>query len=200
MGNSIDKVCTGLYVGGIMGASKKELLLENNITHVLAVLDNAEPHFPENFQYKCIKISDSPSCDLSVHFKESVDFIHKCRIEGGSCYVHCAAGISRSVTLCTVYLMTATTLSYEDAMTVMVYARSMAGPNFGFRMQMMKYTKTILNDERKRLKSEFPDNKLNDEQELGDLLKAAKEKFAKEGRPLTLRDHDEEAYIDPEKV
>ena len=50
------------------------------------------------------------------------------------------------MTLCTVYLITATTLSYEDAMSVMVYARSMAGPNFGFRMQMMKYTKTILND------------------------------------------------------
>ena len=61
-------------------------------------------------------------------------------------FSYSAAGISRSVTLCTVYLMTATSLSYEDAMTIMVYARSMAGPNFGFRMQMMKYTKTILND------------------------------------------------------
>jgi hypothetical protein len=79
MGNNIDKVCTGLYVGGIMGATKKELLLENNITHVLAVLDNAEPHFPNDFKYKCIQISDSPNCDLSQHFIDSINFIHECR-------------------------------------------------------------------------------------------------------------------------
>lgn len=29
------------------GATKKELLKENNITHVLTLLDNAQPHFPE---------------------------------------------------------------------------------------------------------------------------------------------------------
>ena len=41
---------------------------------------------------------------------------------------------------------------------------------------------------------------MKDEEELSELLKAAKEKFAKEGRPLTLRDTDDDAYIDPEKV
>lgn len=55
-----------------------------------------------------------------------------------------AAGISRSVTLCTVYIMTVSSLTYEEATAVMQYSRSVAGPNFGFRMQMKKYSKTIL--------------------------------------------------------
>ena len=79
MGNQIDKVLDGLYVGGFLGqflywflcchqlslvqslaesvlyshcvycvgANQKEKLTSNNITHVLAIHDTAEAHWPK---------------------------------------------------------------------------------------------------------------------------------------------------------
>ena len=58
--------------------------------------------------------------------------------------LYSAAGISRAVTICTMYILTVSTLNYEEAMTVMQYCRRVAGPNFGFRMQLKKYCRTIL--------------------------------------------------------
>ena len=69
MGNSIDKVLPGLYVGGFLGelraagmifsvlrtwlfsgTDKKKKLQDNKITHILAIHDNAEPEFPVSRQ------------------------------------------------------------------------------------------------------------------------------------------------------
>ena len=69
MGNHMDKVMDGLYVGGFLGqlspgsiknsthtkkvylllyagAKEKEKLKENKITHILSIHDTAEPQFP----------------------------------------------------------------------------------------------------------------------------------------------------------
>ena len=35
--------------------------------------------------------------------------------------LYSAAGISRAVTICTMYILTVSTLNYEEAMTVMQY-------------------------------------------------------------------------------
>ncbi|XP_074406887.1 uncharacterized protein LOC141730746 isoform X5 [Zonotrichia albicollis] len=41
--------------------------------------------------YLCIPASDSSSQNLLQHFKESIQFIHECRLAGGGCLVHCTA-------------------------------------------------------------------------------------------------------------
>ena len=58
--------------------------------------------------------------------------------------IYSAAGISRAVTICVMYIMTVSTLTYEEAMTVLQYSRRVAGPNIGFRMQLKKYSRTTL--------------------------------------------------------
>ena len=57
-----------------------------------------------------------------------------------------AAGISRSVTIVVMYIMTVSTLGFEEALTVVQYCREMANPNFGFRMQLRKYSETKLEE------------------------------------------------------
>lgn len=179
MGNAIDKVIPGLYVGGFLGTNSKEKLKEHNITHILAIHDTAEPQHPEDYVYKCIKVPDSTYTDLSVYFSDCVDFIHNCRITGGAVFVHCAAGISRSVTMTVMYIMTVSSLDFEESLTVVQFCREMANPNFGFRQQLRVYSETKLPEERKRVLAQFPNtDKLGDEQQLRDLLKQARVKFS----------------------
>ena len=49
------------------------------------------------------------------------------------------AGVSRSVTITAMYIMLVTSLTDEQALTVVKQCRPQAGPNFGFRMQLQKY-------------------------------------------------------------
>jgi len=37
------------------------------------------------------------------------------------------------------YLMTISTLDFQEALTVVQFCREVANPNYGFRMQLMKY-------------------------------------------------------------
>jgi len=48
----------------IPGADGKEKLKEKGITHVLSIHDTAEPQHPDDFTYKCIKVSDNSYTDL----------------------------------------------------------------------------------------------------------------------------------------
>lgn len=192
MGNHMDKVMDGLYVGGFLGAKEKDKLKENKITHILSIHDTAEPQFPDDFMYKCIRIADSSNSDLSVHFSECVDFIHDSRLQGGAVFVHCAAGISRSVTITTLYVMCVSSLGMEESLSVVRFCRDIANPNFGFRMQLKKFAEEQLEKERKRILDKFPEShrlKDSDERHLQDTLKKAKEK----ARPDYQSDN---AYVD----
>ena len=52
-----------------------------------------------------IVIDDVPSANLAPYFDRTADKINDVVRRGGKVLVHCMAGISRSSTLCIVYLM-----------------------------------------------------------------------------------------------
>ena len=54
-----------------------------------------------------------------------------------------AAGISRSVTITVVYLMSVSTLNFHEALSVVQYCREVANPNMGFRTQLAHYHENI---------------------------------------------------------
>lgn len=174
MGNDINKVLPGLYVGGILGTNRQQLLSEKKITHVLSILDSRIED--KDFTHKFIKASDSVTEDLKRFFPECVDFIHECRCGGGSVYVHCAAGISRSSTMVIAYLMTVSTLTAEEALCVVRYCRKIANPNYGFMKQLKEYEETTLARERVRVRAKGCVQE--DEEQLRALLSEAK-------RPVT---------------
>lgn len=58
-----------------------------------------------NFETLLIKASDVEAYDLSKHFDEVTGFIEKGRKEGAGVFVHCMAGVSRSVTVTIAFLM-----------------------------------------------------------------------------------------------
>lgn len=63
--------------------------------------------------------------------------IHEARkVSTNNVLVHCYAGISRSVTAITAYLIWALRLSCDDALTYMEAVRKGATPNSGFNIQL----------------------------------------------------------------
>ncbi|XP_057255330.1 dual specificity protein phosphatase 22 isoform X5 [Pezoporus wallicus] len=83
-------ILPGLFVGNFKDARDVEQLSKNNITHILSIHDSARP-MVEGMKYLCIPAADSPSQNLARHFRESIKFIHECRLRGEGCLVHCVS-------------------------------------------------------------------------------------------------------------
>ncbi|KFZ65332.1 Dual specificity protein phosphatase 22, partial [Antrostomus carolinensis] len=156
----------------ITDARDVEQLSKNNITHILSIHDSARPMLEvrEHFLY-----SPFASVFRARHFRESIKFIHECRLTGEGCLVHCLAGVSRSVTLVVAYIMTITDFGWEDALSVVRAARSCANPNMGFQRQLQEFEKHDVDQFRQWLKEEYGENSSQDLQEAKNLLSKYKE-------------------------
>ncbi|KAL4235099.1 Dual specificity protein phosphatase 22 [Mactra antiquata] len=170
MGNGMNKIITGIYVGNFRDAKDIEKLNENNITHILSIHDYAKP-LHEDKKYLCINASDTPQQSLTEYFEECIEFIHKARLEKGNVLVHCLAGVSRSVTVTAAYIMTVTKLGWRDSINAIRGARSVANPNFGFQKQLQVYENEGLDKARLDLKARYPQSDFNDDKECENLLK-----------------------------
>ncbi|XP_054627509.1 dual specificity protein phosphatase 22-A isoform X2 [Dunckerocampus dactyliophorus] len=169
MGNGMNKVVDGLYLGNIRDAENHQSLSQNGITHILSVYNNARPVF-EDKTYLCIHAADASSENLLQHFKECIRFIHECRLNGGACLVHCLAGVSRSTTMVVAYLMTVTHYSWEECLTAVKAVRSFVGPNCGFQQQLQEYQTKQVSEYRAWLQSSFQPSPFNDPEQVGALL------------------------------
>ncbi|EDV21192.1 uncharacterized protein TRIADDRAFT_60150 [Trichoplax adhaerens] len=174
MGLGMCKILPGLYVGSYRDVHDNNQLKKNGITHILAVHDNSRP-LHDHMVYKCIECMDTPQQDISQHFRECINFIHRSRINDGSVLVHCLAGVSRSVTIVLAYLITVTDMKWEDALKAVRASRTQANPNLGFRRQLQIYTETMLAETKKELRESYPDYEpTNDSKELDILLEKGK--------------------------
>uniref|UniRef100_A0ABI7ZU32 Dual specificity phosphatase 22 n=1 Tax=Felis catus TaxID=9685 RepID=A0ABI7ZU32_FELCA len=169
MGNGMNKILPGLYIGNFKDARDAEQLSKNKVTHILSVHDSARPML-EGVKYLCIPAADSPSQNLTRHFKESIKFIHECRLRGEGCLVHCLAGVSRSVTLVIAYIMTVTDFGWEDALHTVRAGRSCANPNLGFQRQLQEFEKHEVHQYRQWLKEEYGESPLRDAEEAKNIL------------------------------
>ncbi|CAF1035739.1 unnamed protein product [Brachionus calyciflorus] len=151
MGNGMDKILPGLYVGNIRDGCDKEQIKNNNITHILSVHEDAKPGLMENVKYLCIKAGDNASQDLKQYFIEAIDFIHSARVNNGNVLVHCLAGVSRSATLAISYVMVVTSLPWYDSMNAARAARERINPNFGFQRQLQNFEFTNIKTVREDL-------------------------------------------------
>lgn len=67
-----------------------------------------------------------------------MEFIHKFR-QLTNVYVHCYAGVSRSVTIVVAYLMNCWKWNLKTALAFVQTKRIVAKPNDGFMEQLKKY-------------------------------------------------------------
>ncbi|XP_051727016.1 dual specificity protein phosphatase 22-A isoform X2 [Ctenopharyngodon idella] len=177
MGNGMNKVVDGLYLGNIRDSENRDSLSHNGITHILSVCNNAKPVL-EDMTYLCINAADASSQNLSQHFKESIRFIHECRLNGGACLVHCLAGVSRSTTVVVAYLMTVTSYGWEECLTAVKAVRSFVGPNYGFQQQLQEFQMKQVSEYRAWLQANYRPSPFEDQEQVKALLGL----YAEQGR------------------
>ncbi|XP_026770220.2 dual specificity protein phosphatase 22-A [Pangasianodon hypophthalmus] len=181
MGNGMNKVIDGLYLGNIRDSENRESLSQNGITHILSVYNNAKPVL-EDMTYLCIHAADASNQNLLQHFKECIRFIHECRLNGGACLVHCLAGVSRSTTMVVAYLMTVTTYGWEECLSAVKAVRSFVGPNCGFQQQLQQFQRTQVSEYRAWLRTSYRPSPFKDQEQVSALLILYAEQQAQERR------------------
>jgi atypical dual specificity phosphatase len=92
-----------------------------------------------NVVYHRILIRDEDDAPLYRHFDQAAEFIHHQLEQGRRVLVHCAAGVSRSATICMAYLIRYRDLSMTAAYMVVKDARPIVAPNAGFVSQLLEY-------------------------------------------------------------
>ncbi|XP_063695661.1 dual specificity protein phosphatase 15 [Culicoides brevitarsis] len=155
MGNGMNKVLPGLYVGSYRDSKDVNQLEKYEITHVIAIHDSPKRLYA-NLHYLMIMASDSPDQNLTQYFPLCNDFIHSARLQEKNVLIHCLAGMSRSVTVCVAYIMSVTNLNWQEALKVVRSGRQIANPNKGFQSQLQDFEMFKLEEERLRLKERYP--------------------------------------------
>ncbi|CAH0729896.1 unnamed protein product, partial [Brenthis ino] len=161
MGNGMNKVLPGLYVGNYRDSKDPVQLDKYKITHILSIHDAARRLHADK-HYLCIMASDSPDQNLTQYFSLCNDFIHAARLRDGNVLIHCLAGMSRSVTVAVAYIMSVTPLTWREALKVVRAGRAVANPNLGFQRQLQDFETYKLVEERRRLKERYPSLALAD--------------------------------------
>ncbi|XP_048021436.1 dual specificity protein phosphatase 22-A [Megalobrama amblycephala] len=165
------------FLESIIDSENRDSLSRNGITHILSVCNNAKPVL-EDMTYLCINAADASSQNLSQHFKESIRFIHECRLNGGACLVHCLAVVSRSTTVVVAYLMTVTSYGWEECLTAVKAVRSFVGPNYGFQQQLQEFQMKQVSEYRAWLRASYRPSPFEDQEQVKALLSL----YAEQGR------------------
>src|SRR3990167_330996 len=129
----------GLLVGNYKDAGDLRFLTSHRVTHILCSAAELTPLFPGRFKYKHVVADDVPYFNLSRYFDGAADFIHDAMRSNGVVLVHCAAGISRSVSLTLAYLMKYERMKLAPALSLIKSRRFIANPNPGFLRQLKEY-------------------------------------------------------------
>lgn len=136
-------VVENLYIASQDGAHNYKELTGKKITRILNVATGVTNAFPKKFLYKTVEILDLPEENITVYFPQLFAFIEQ-GLKDGVTLVHCNAGISRSATVVTAFLMHTKKLSLEQAFLLVKSARSATRPNAGFWKQLQEYEQKLM--------------------------------------------------------
>ena len=134
----------GLYLGDIGFAEDINNLRKLNIKAVLTVASKTYLSY-EPFDipdHKIIPAEDSEEFDLSIFFKEAIEFLEK-TLEKTNVLTHCFAGVSRSSSIVIAFIMKLKKLTFEKALEFVRSRRNCVFPNEGFEKQLMVFEKQI---------------------------------------------------------
>jgi len=143
------KIQENLYLGDAQSSLNKDFLREKNITAIVTVMADIHPYrfVPDyaHFRFHHIPIHDKLDVNICEHIYQCIEFIQKCHADGINVYVHCAMGISRSVSFVIAYLMQTHKITFKDAYKIVKERRPQAEPNLSFAYQLDAFEKQLFN-------------------------------------------------------
>ncbi|KAJ6261319.1 Tyrosine-protein phosphatase [Drechslerella dactyloides] len=142
---SIDKIGdTDVYISGMYAMRRPQYLEEANITHVVSILrGKMDERLFAPYKHLHVEVDDEDDENLLEHFATTNEFIDNAINSGGSVFVHCAMGISRSATICAAYLIFKKQIPTETALDIIRETRPCICPNLGFREQLDLYYQNL---------------------------------------------------------
>lgn len=139
----IAQITPSLFLGRGNVASNRGLLLSKGITCVVnATIELPNFNWP-HMEYLKVPLADMPHSPISLYFDSVADKIHSVGRKRGAVLVHCAAGVSRSASLCLAYLMKYHRVSLAEAHAWVKARRPVIRPNGGFWRQLIEYERKL---------------------------------------------------------
>ncbi|XP_035641580.1 dual specificity protein phosphatase 18 [Oncorhynchus keta] len=132
-----------LFLSNGRAANDKAVISRFNITCIINATQNITNTSTAEVEYVHIPVTDSPSSPLSDFFDEVADKIQLVGEQCGRTLVHCNAGVSRSATLCLVYLMKYHGITLLEAHKKVKSCRPIIRPNSGFWKQLIQYERKL---------------------------------------------------------
>lgn len=137
---AISRITPHLYISNFQAAKDYQKLKCLGIDQILVIGEELPRHGEPHFNVMHVKLRDSSEENIKKHFNSTYRFINR-----GRTLIHCFAGISRSVTIATAYLMRKHNMSFVDAATLIKSKRKIANPNPGFIKQLQKFDEELKN-------------------------------------------------------
>jgi len=131
-----------LFLSGA-GVLKPEKLKANKITCIINATTEEPNAYLPGIDYMKIRIDDNPYAHLDHYFDMVADKIRSVKDRGGRTLVHCVAGVSRSASLCMIYLVKYERMTLRQAYHYVKSARPIIRPNVGFWKQMIDYERKL---------------------------------------------------------
>ncbi|KPP68706.1 dual specificity protein phosphatase 14-like [Scleropages formosus] len=139
----IAQITPSLFLSRGNVASNRSLLLSKGITCVVnATIELPNFNWP-HVEYVKVPLADMPHSPISLYFDSVADKIHSVGRKRGAVLVHCAAGVSRSASLCLAYLMKYHRVSLAEAHAWVKARRPVIRPNGGFWRQLIEYERKL---------------------------------------------------------
>ena len=134
-----------LLLGAEQCAKDLPLLRREGVTHIVNCAGLAcANHHPAAFEYLKLNLQDTAREDISAAFYDALDFIDASLARGGSVFVHCQHGVSRSATIVIAYVMwRRRPFSYDDALDAVRAIRPTVNPNIGFACSLLQWGANI---------------------------------------------------------
>ncbi|KAG2179697.1 hypothetical protein INT44_006545, partial [Umbelopsis vinacea] len=133
------EVIQGLWIGGFTAAESLHFLQKEHISYILSLGHFKPHHVDKGIVNKIIVVLDAPQQNIIQYFDETYDFIHGILESRDKVLVHCVAGVSRSATIVTAYLMRLNNMRYKEALAKLKRVRPFVTPNQGFIDQLRLY-------------------------------------------------------------
>ncbi|KAI9193693.1 protein-tyrosine phosphatase-like protein [Polychytrium aggregatum] len=140
----VDEVVPSVYLSGIRPAQDPNRLRELGITHIVDISNTfPAPPNPAMPSVSVLRLGcrDVPEENILIHMPKVFAFVDAALARGGKVLVHCVAGISRSPTLVTAWIMktafaSGAAITVEEALDTVQRARPYVQPNEGFLFQL----------------------------------------------------------------
>ncbi|KAE9393678.1 phosphatases II, partial [Gymnopus androsaceus JB14] len=135
-----------VYISDLSFAESSSALATYHITHILSILpETVSPPDPTILGYMPIRlqinVEDFPFAELAAHLPTTTAFIRDALRANTEArvLVHCAEGVSRSVSVVAAFLMAQYSWTPSEAVGYVKEKRKVANPNFGFVKQLYEY-------------------------------------------------------------